>query len=114
MYIYKIKELVKIYDGDTITVVIDLGFGVFRKEVLRLASINTPELRGDEREVGLISRDWLINRLETAMDEGIDIIIKTDKDAKGKYGRYIAEIFIDGVSVNEELVAEGLAEPASY
>ena len=114
MYEYKIKEILKIYDGDTITVVLDLGFGVTKHEVLRFALINAPELRGEEREAGLISRDWLRDRLYTAEQEGTDIIIKTYKDTKGKYGRYIAEIFIDDISINKQLVSEGLAVFKDY
>lgn len=114
MYEYKIKEIIKVYDGDTITVVIDLGFGVFRKEILRFALIDTPEVRGEERPDGLISRDWLRDRLFVAEAEGKDIIIRTIQDSKGKYGRYIAEVFIDDISINKQLVAEGLAEFKSY
>lgn len=114
MYEYKVKEIVKIYDGDTITVIVDLGFNITKLEVFRLAKINAPEVRGDEREQGLKSRDWLRERLYTAEAMGEDIIIKTYKDKKGKYGRYIAEIFTGGVSINEELVFAGLAEYKEY
>jgi micrococcal nuclease len=107
VYEYKVKEIIKVYDGDTITVVLDLGFGVYRKEVLRLYGIDTPELRGEEREQGLISRDWLREKLDTDLDK---IIIKTIKDGKGKYGRYLAEIYVDGVNINKQLIAEGLAK----
>ena len=110
MYEYKVLEIKKIYDGDTITVVIDLGFDTRRVESLRLAGIDAPEIRGEERAEGLIARDWLINRLYTALEIGRDIIIRTDKDSTGKYGRYIAEVFIDEVSINEELVEKGLAD----
>lgn len=110
MYEYKLKEIINIYDGDTMTVVLDLGFGVTKEEKLRLAKIDTPELRGEEREQGLISRDWLRERMETSMNNGDEILIRTFKDTKGKYGRYIAEIFINEVSVNMQLIAEGLAK----
>ena len=109
MYEYKIKEILKIYDGDTITVVIDLGFGVTKKEKLRLASIDAPELRGDERPAGLKSRDWLRAKIQSAVEDNTDIIIKTFRDRKGKYGRYIAEIYIDGVNINQQMITEGYA-----
>ena len=105
MYEYKISKIHNIYNGDTITVDIELGFGIVKKEKFRLALINTPELRGDDRENGLISRDWLRERLGSAEE----IIIKTFKDRKGKYGRYIGELFIDDISVNKQMIAEGLA-----
>lgn len=109
MYEYKIKEIKKIYDGDTITVVIDLGFGVYKTDKLRLAFINAPELRGEEHDEGIKSRDWLRDKLYSSMDSGTDIIIKTSKDRKGKYGRYIADIFIGSKSVNREMIELGFA-----
>jgi micrococcal nuclease len=109
MYEYKIKEILKIYDGDTITVVIDLGFGVFKTEKLRLAFIDAPELRGEEHDDGIKSRDWLRKKLYEAVESKYDIIIKTLKDRKGKYGRYIAELFINGESINLKMLEEGLA-----
>ena len=114
MYEYKVKKIIKIYDGDTITVEIDLGFNTSRLEILRLANIDTPEVRGKERPDGLVARDYLRARLETAVKDEVDIIIKTEKDSTGKYGRYIASIFIDGVSINNELVLQGLAEVKIY
>ena len=114
LYEYKIKEIVKIYDGDTIRVIVDLGFHTTKQETFRLALINTPEVRGEERPEGLVSRDWLREKLNEAMEAGTEIIVKTEKDSKGKYGRYIAELFIEGVSINKQLVAEGLAEFKSY
>lgn len=114
MYNYTIKEITKIYDGDTITVIIDLGFSVTTKQILRLANINTPEIRGVERPEGLISRDYLRDRLNRAVASGQVITAVTIKDKTGKYGRYIAEIFVDGVSINDELVTEGFAEYKEY
>ena len=128
MYEYRIKEIIKVYDGDTITVLIDCGFGVFRKESLRLYGINAPEVRGEEREVGLISRDWLYDRLISAFNKGQQITVKTQKDKKGKYGRYLAKVFVHEVTedeltggidivevnINHQLVSEGYAEYKEY
>ena len=75
------------------------------KQKARLLGINTPEVRGKEREAGLVSRD----RLRELID-GKDIIIVTHKDKGGKYGRLLATIFLDGVNINQQLVDEGLAE----
>jgi len=113
-YKYKVKNIVKIYDGDTITVELDLGFHTTRTESLRLSRINAPEIRGDEREEGLKSRDWLRATLYTAMKEGKEVVVETFKDKKGKYGRYIAEVYIDGSNVNSQLVTEGLAVFKEY
>jgi micrococcal nuclease len=103
---YEYRALVtKVYDGDTITVDIDLGFGVCLKgQKIRLADINTPEIRGSEREEGLKTRDALRDKILNKW-----ITIKTCKDKKGKYGRWLGEIWIDDVCMNEWLITEGYA-----
>ncbi len=99
-----------VYDGDTVTANIDLGMGVWKnKERLRLNRINAPEMRGERRAQGRISRDWLRSRI---LDE--PVIIKTLHDKKGKYGRYLAEIWHDGKNINDLLVTKGLAEYKTY
>lgn len=108
MYEYKAK-IIKVYDGDTVTAVIDLGFNVSITEKVRLYGLDAPEVRGDERPDGLISRDRLRDRI---LDQ--DVIIKTQKDKKGKYGRYIAEIYLEDENINEWLITEGLAERKEY
>lgn len=107
LYWYKIKNIVKVYDGDTITVDIDLGMGITRREVIRFYGINTPEIRGESREQGLISRDWLSEKLLNASQ----VYVKTYLDKSGKYGRLLGELYINSeeVSLNEQLVQEGLA-----
>lgn len=115
MYEYKAK-VIKIYDGDTITVDIDCGFNLWKKkEKLRLANINAPEVRGKEKKEGIKSRDWVRGKLPL----GSDITIRTEKDKKGKYGRYIATIFYDVEDdkhrcLNVDIVVEGFAELKDY
>ncbi len=105
IYYYK-AFVTKVYDGDTVTVDIDLGFGLqLNKQVLRLSNIDTPEIRGDERFDGIISKNIVSDLIL-----GKSVIIKTDKDTKGKYGRWIAEIYIDDLNVNEYLIDEGYAD----
>lgn len=97
-----------VYDGDTITVNIDLGFGInFKNQKIRLLGIDTPELRGEERPEGLKVRDWLRDKIDSKL-----VILKTYKDSKGKYGRWLADVFIDGECINADLVAQGYG--ASY
>ena len=97
----------KIYDGDTITqATIDLGFDAQFVNTIRLSGIDTPEIRGAERESGLISKARLVELIL-----GKEIVIETEKDHTGKYGRYLGRIFVDDVDVNQLLVDEGLAEP---
>jgi len=109
MYEYKVIKIKSIYDGDTMKVVLDLGFNITSLETLRLYGINAPELKGSERDKGLISRDYLRNRIYTAIDNNIPIIVRTHKDKTGKYGRLLAEVFIDNVNINEELIKKDLA-----
>ena len=80
-----------------------------RKQKIRLYGINCPEVRGPERENGLRSRNALRDKILHKT-----VVLKTRKDAKGKYGRYLGTLFLDGENVNRWLVAKGLAEEAFY
>ena len=105
MYEYR-AYVRKVYDGDTITVDIDLGFGiVIHNQKIRLLRINTPEIRGPERESGLKSRDALRGKIANKW-----IRLQTKKDKKGKYGRWLGEVWIDNTNINDWLLTEGLAE----
>lgn len=114
LYYYK-ANVVSVYDGDTITADIDLGFHTWiHGEKLRLARIDAPEMRGKEKAAGKVSRDWLRRQI---LDK--DIIIHTQKkknggEQQGKYGRYIVELYLDGVNLNDALVSEGLAVYRDY
>ncbi len=108
--------VVSVYDGDTITVNIDLGLQIWAyKEKLRLYRINAPEVRGSQRPEGLKSRDFL----RSLLPEGTEILISSCKDKKGKYGRYLAEIWTENedgtiANINDLLVDEGFAEYKEY
>ena len=105
MYEYR-AYVSRVYDGDTITVDIDLRFGiVIKSQKIRLVRINAPEIRGDERQTGLVSRDALRDKIGNKW-----VTIKTSKDKKGKYGRWLGEVWIENVCVNDWLISEGLAE----
>ena len=108
LYEYK-ANVISVYDADTITASVDLGFNVSITEKIRLYGIDAPELRGSERIEGLRSRDSL-----RAWINGKDIIIRTIKDKKGKYGRYLGIIFIGNENINDKLVSEGLAVYKEY
>ena len=112
MYEYRVKEIISIYDGDTMKVIIDTGFKIYSEQTLRLYGINAPEMRGSEKVCGQKSRDWLRGRIYDAMTNNIPLFIKTKKDKKGKYGRLLAEVFIDGElkSLNEQMVEKELAD----
>ena len=103
-YIYK-AFVTKVYDGDTITVDIDYGMDIWRKDVkLRLARIDTPEVRGSEKLYGLRVRDYVKDLILNKY-----ITIKTIKDKTGKYGRYIAEVYIGEMNLNNNLLELGMA-----
>lgn len=109
-YRYEHVEVLDIYDADTITVIIDLGFNVLTKVKLRLFGINAPEMRGSEKKRGTAARDYLRERLA-----GQTVALETHKLVhQGKYGRYLAEVYIDDVNINEELVIKGHAEFKIY
>ena len=96
-----------VYDGDTVTADIDLGFDIWRRnERLRLYGIDAPEVRGVERPEGLLARDALRERLV-----GKEVTICTIRDKTGKYGRYLVRIFEGGCLINLWLVRVGHAEP---
>lgn len=110
-YIYRIREIHKVVDGDTIDADIDLGFSISLEKRIRLAGVDTPESRTTdlkEKAMGLESKEWLKKKLEGAKD----IIIKTElPDSTEKYGRIIGHLFINGeaTSLNEQMITEGYA-----
>ena len=112
MYEYRV-EIVKVVDGDTVDVDIDLGFGVWlKKERVRLFGIDTPESRTRdlvEKKHGLAAKDFLVREME----EADDVILATNKDAEGKFGRILGTLIgvhsneLDGsmrVNINEKMV----------
>lgn len=115
MYEYKAK-VVSVYDADTMRCDIDLGFGVWlHNQSIRWLGIDAWEVRGEEREDGLAARD----RVRELID-GQEVILKTYKDSKGKYGRWLAEVYTSSTvllewenSINQQLINEGHAEPYS-
>jgi len=112
MYEYKAK-LIRVIDGDTIVCDIDLGFGIWMKdEHVRFARIDCPETRTrdlEEKAKGLVSKEFV----EFILGTSTTLVLKTLKD-KGKYGRYVAEIIVDDVNLNDLLVQESLAEYVKY
>ena len=111
VYEYKCK-LVKVVDGDTIDVDIDLGFGVWmRNQRIRLYGIDTPESRTSdkvEKVYGNAAKDFLVKWTDAG-----DLTLKTFKDGKGKFGRILGELFIGGASysVNQQQIDENHAVP---
>lgn len=88
LYTYKAK-VIDVYDGDTITCEVDCGFNIKHTIKVRLAQIDTPEIRGEERQEGLkvrdIVREIILNK---------EIYLQTAKDKTGKYGRYLGTVYV--------------------
>lgn len=121
IYFYR-AVITDVYDGDSVTADIDLGFGTWLKgQKLRLYGIDTPEIRGEERVEGLIAKSALEEKLGLLRAEGpYPIMVETYKDKRGKYGRWLAIIWTqiiddecpDGsywVNVNVDMVSDGYA-----
>lgn len=100
-YCYKAR-VVKVIDGDTVEMLVDLGFSVSIQKRFRLYGINAPELKNDTNSIGKISKQYL-----TQLINNKDVIIKTEKNKTDKYGRYIATIFLDNVNINQKIVSDG-------
>ena len=111
MYEYRVKKVLKIVDGDTIDVDIDLGFSISYTQRVRLAGIDTPESRTTdktEKALGLEVKD----KLKKAIDAATNVVIKTEKpDSSEKYGRILGWLYLDNnnVSINQTLIDEGYA-----
>ena len=117
-YYYEAK-ITHVFDGDSITCDLDLGMGVWlHGQKIRLMNIDAPEVRGEERIEGLEARDHLRSLIYPRVVNDETVLLRTHKDRRGKYGRWLAEILVerDGVMVNlnDEMVKDGHAEAAEY
>jgi micrococcal nuclease len=103
MYEYSC-EVRRVVDGDTIDVTMDLGFNILHKCRVRLFGIDTPESRTrdlDEKARGKMAAAFL----KDAIDSGKQVIIQTKlKDSRGKFGRVLGDIVVDGVNINQLMV----------
>ena len=106
---YRVKRVTKVVDGDTIDVILDMGFNILFAQRVRLFGIDTPESRTRdlvEKKYGLKSKKFLQDQLKKAKS----ITIRTYKgEEKGKFGRILGDIYCDGKSVNSEMVKVGHA-----
>jgi len=103
MYDYK-ATIIKVIDGDTVDVAIDLGLRIYTQQRIRLYGINAPEMRTTQGPAAK-------QRLSELLPAGSEVRLRTFKDSQEKYGRYLG-IFIDseGHEVNQRMVAEGHAK----
>jgi micrococcal nuclease len=108
-YIYRVKQVLKVVDGDTIDADIDLGFDISLTKRVRLSGVDTPESRTTdlkEKALGLEVKEWLKKNL----DGKKNILIKTElPDSTEKYGRILGRLYVDDVCLNDRMIAEGYA-----
>jgi micrococcal nuclease len=111
MFEYYVKQVNKVVDGDTIDVVIDLGFDISFTSRVRLAGIDTPESRTRdlaEKALGLESKKYLADRIKAAKN----VVIRTEKiNSSEKFGRILGWLYLDGESnsINHEMIEKGYA-----
>ena len=111
MYEYFVKEVKNVVDGDTIDVIIDLGFDILFASRVRLAGIDTPESRTTdkaEKALGLEAKEYLKKQLKDAKS----VVIRTEKmDSSEKYGRILGWVYINGESesINNKMINDGYA-----
>jgi len=111
MYEYYVRKVENVVDGDTIDVLIDLGFDILFSSRVRLAGIDTPESRTKdikEKALGLESKEYL----KKALKDAKSVVIKTEKmDSSEKYGRILGWVYINGdtVSLNDMMINDGYA-----
>ena len=114
-YNFRVVEINRVVDGDTIDVTIDLGFDLYKKERVRVAGVDTPEKRTrnlEEKALGIDATNWLKEKLEGAVAGDDDLVIRTELvGGVGKYGRLLGWLYVgDGdLSLNEQMITEGYA-----
>lgn len=112
-YTYQ-AEVLEVYDADTVTLKVDLGFNISFTERFRLYRINAWEVTGEEKPKGLAAKEYFLQQCPI----GKTVWIKTVKDKKGKFGRYLTDVYIKTIDgyrcVNDLLVSNGHAKYQSY
>jgi micrococcal nuclease len=104
--------VVRVIDGDTVDLTVDVGFSFATKERFRLLGINTPERKQETRQAGDAAMQHLNELLAEAADAKGRVMIRTHKNKVDKYGRYLVVIlFQDGTSLNDRMVSDGHAVP---
>jgi micrococcal nuclease len=99
--------VLSVYDGDTMTCNIEIGFDLYKLEKVRLSGIDAPEVRGEERPEGLKSRDAL---RELTLGKQLRLV----NEGTGKYGRTIATLYLDTINISDWMVRNGYAEYKAY
>ncbi len=102
-----VSKVISVYDGDTFRVNIDSLPPIVGKNIaIRVNGVDTPEIRGKcqyESNLALKARDFVRNKLADAKE------IKLTNLQRGKYFRVVANVVVDGVSLEKELLDNELA-----
>lgn len=118
-YTYRVKEVVKVVDGDTVDVIIDLGFHINVLKRIRFSRIDTYELRGGTDETKSLARDARDRVIDLLSGPNKTIYIRTEMDETGKYGRLLGTLFVLDqqedilTNVSDVLLEEGYVESVS-
>ena len=116
-YNFRVVEVVKIIDGDTADLILDLGFDLYKKERVRVAGVDTPEKRTknlEEKALGIDATNWLKEKLESTIAGDDELSVRTELvGGTGKYGRLLGWLYIGDelLSLNEQMINEGYALP---
>ena len=114
-YNFRVTKIKKVLDGDTIDVIIDLGFDLAKTERVRIAGVDTPEKRTrdkEEKALGIDATEWLKARLNDTIKGDDELLIRTELvGGVGKYGRLLGWLYIgeSSISINEQMITEGYA-----
>ena len=114
-YNFRVTEINRVVDGDTIDVTIDLGFDLYKKERVRVAGVDTPEKRTrdlEEKELGIDATNWMKKQLEDTINGDDELTIRTELvGGMGKYGRLLGWLYVGDAdtSLNEQMIVEGYA-----
>jgi endonuclease YncB( thermonuclease family) len=114
-YNFRVTNIDRVVDGDTIDVTIDLGFDLYKKERVRVAGVDTPEKRTknlEEKALGIDATNWLKEKLESTIAGDDELSVRTELvGGVGKYGRLLGWLYVgdSDVSLNEQMITEGYA-----
>ena len=114
-YNFRVTEINRVVDGDTIDVTIDLGFDLYKKERVRISGVDTPEKRTrdlEEKALGIDAPNWMKEQLEDAINGESELTIRTElKGGMGKYGRLLGWLYVGDadISLNEAMIIAGYA-----
>jgi len=96
LYNYKATVL-KVIDGDTFKARVDVGFDVTTVQKFRMLGINAPEMKGESKKAGEVSKEWLREAIE-----GQEVTVNSQ--GKDAFGRWLCVVYLNGVSINRAMI----------